>query len=998
MLSDSAKTIPTPSVERRVFCPECGIKLSLAGQGEHLVAAHGYVPLFGTLLPLPTALRCLWDRVLATGDTDAHERICRLLERVSPHSEGLPPYVATLAEELEQRFGKGGLPSGDRTRLVERLRSSLVARPLFRQLLVAPDPRMRNLGRELVLPEAGAALASQQTTAEDVRQWLDQLCSNDDVWTKIEVCQRLPAAGAAKAAVRDCLRQLQGERPVACPECDSAVPQEDLDEHLRHSHRVYQFRGVRRPLQETIAALLAAVCDPKPDFQAWESLEALARDEYGTQAEAILAAGLEDTLRAIKVPSRGELLSAVAEVLGASTLGAALATRLASSSRSAARHLALLTVIRLHPPLPSSLVLAAQPLLARKAAVGKVQIAAARALLATTENADGAALEIVNALVARCNKHRALDRLQRLQQLVGATPVLLERMAQIESRIRMRCPRCRVQFRRPEMMRHLWTEHTLLLDGRRVRRPWRMLEEWIDDYQLRSQPEVLARCRALGQHLDPEHGLHRVYRLLLARGVDDGESRQVLSAEARQNHATLCPRCFTQVPAPPEIVPRSLNASHGRLSLDEYSVELVDHGLFPRLTVRTPTAVVYQGREPGRLLTRQGAILALAGPVVLGAMLLAALMRFWGEMPRQPVVLLLMTGLLLYIVVRIREGLRPRAVDRAVDHAWQELVPRLHAGAYSVEDGRFLAGLALTSARHGKSERRAAHLMRMIQLTENAAAGGLCPIVYLAALIRLRSSDLARTGGDPVPLLADEIGLCFEGKRPLSFAQSLLADSHEDWWTTRFQARLRVLLCDRAFEAGLELRELREAGRTAPALGEVLQGSQPAGLAQLRLLWSMRASRPWDRWSTPATVFDLAAAPVSGGDLFDDHPDLLLLDRQSPPILVCGHGVKFEKALISEMPARIEVKHLRDGRRSDYEVIVGEQRFLFTRDPANVVRRLEAWLHHYFNEFVPRTGAVFTWEAPQGRKILHLRESISCPGCGQAFVPRLGEAGTPVPN
>src|SRR5207253_11450905 len=65
------------------FCPECGLMISERALPQHLITAHDYLTLSGTLLPRSVALTCLWDRVLLTGDPQAHERLCLLLGKRS---------------------------------------------------------------------------------------------------------------------------------------------------------------------------------------------------------------------------------------------------------------------------------------------------------------------------------------------------------------------------------------------------------------------------------------------------------------------------------------------------------------------------------------------------------------------------------------------------------------------------------------------------------------------------------------------------------------------------------------------------------------------------------------------------------------------------------------------------------------------------------------------------------------------------------------------------
>src|SRR5205823_3274536 len=134
--------------------------------------------------------------------------------------------------------------------------------------------------REVLLPGLGERLAGENVTAADVRRELDAAVPPDLVEEKVQLCMHLPQAGVAAAPAEECLRVLQADRLVPCPECHAAVPMKHQEIHLRRAHHIFQFRGVRRPLEETFAALFAAVCGPSPDYDAWKTLEEIARDEH----------------------------------------------------------------------------------------------------------------------------------------------------------------------------------------------------------------------------------------------------------------------------------------------------------------------------------------------------------------------------------------------------------------------------------------------------------------------------------------------------------------------------------------------------------------------------------------------------------------------------------------------------------------------------------------------------------------------------------------------
>ena len=738
-------------------------------------------------------------------------------------------------------------------------------------------------------------------------------------------------------------------------------------------------------------------------------VESLVRDENGAQADMLVAARISQALQEAKIETQVDALRAVAEVMAASASGSRLALLLAKSAEPTAPLLALTLITLLPAPLDNVLITAVRPLLSAKSAPHELQIAAAAAILETTGRDGAAALEVINALVARGGKARAVDRLNRLEEQAGASRLIAERRTQIENQIRMRCPRCAVQLRRPQMAEHLWSDHSLLLDGRRVRPPWRLVEDWIAAYRRQEGPsavapnsELLVRCRALGQHLDPEHGLHRVYRLFLANGIADAEAQRALLAEARQRRASLCPRCFALVPLPEENVPRPLNQSRGRLSWGNYRVEVSERGLVPYLSIEVQGKILFQGREPNRWLTRKGATLLLAGPPVAAALLYALLRSLRHDLSWRPVIAFLLVGLAMYLIVQIYRWVQPGPLDRAINFAWSRLVPYLgkkglspsSPGEITAEEAAFLAGLALTTIGHGQPKVREQELDRVLDLVERAVAAGTVPLAHFAALQRLAVADAVAAGHDAVPLVVDQVKHCFHGRLPLTFAQVLLAEWEGSWWTPGNLARLRVLLCDSAFEAGWEVADLLEVGLIAPALGDVLKTSDPQALAQLRLLWSLRPSRPWGTWSEAATVFQLALDSDNGSAWLHNYPDLLLLDEGGPAIIVSGRGLVFQGTLFTEPPANIETKGRRAFDGVEYELTVGAHHFRLVTDPTALVARLEHWFRYHFQEFLPQVDGVRAWQAPQGSKSAQFQEPVACPECRRLLLPRAGRLGT----
>jgi hypothetical protein len=783
--------------------------------------------------------------------------------------------------------------------------------------------------------------------------------------------------------------------PAACSECGAAVPRASLAAHLRQQHRIYQVGGVRRSLNETLAVLLAGLCSPRPLPGTWTQLAEIVREEQGPRADAFLAAAVGQALARLPGRQRGEALAAVAETLAADPESHRLIALLASDPDSTARHLAIALADLLPPPLERDALLGLRSTLLDQRLAPEEQRATAAILLRSTGREGPAALDVLRAFVNGLGKSRSVERLRQLETTLGHCPALTELCAELEDQVRMSCPRCDIELRRREMIPHLWEEHRLVLDGRRVREPWGMIDEWIDDYRRTRDRELLDRCKAVARELDGERGLLRVQRLLLAGGIPDPDALQALLAEAAANHSSLCPHCFALVPAPLEAPVRPLNRWHGRLSARGYRVEVLDRGVLSRIEVETPAAGP-ERQEAEKHLTRQGAMMLVSAPFVLFALVVAFGLLDAGMAPLWPVLIILaVAGGLAAAVHKSWPESRP-AVERAVDYAWTRLVPRLHAGGYSRADSEFVAGLALCSTGLGRPHLREAPLRQMLALTEKAVAAGRGPVEHLAALRRLAVNDVA-AHRDPVLLVAEQIGGCFEGKLSLAFAEQLLDEWQSEWWSRGNLVRLRVLLCDRAFEAGFEVRNLVEAGQVAPTLGAVMETEDADGLARLRLLWSLRASRPWDRCGEDARLaFEFAEDPDSA-DVLQRWPDLLLYQPTTNPraeFVVCGRGVVFEGKLYRQKPQSIQAIARRLHGGTGHELVIDGEVFKFRTDAEWLGWRLEEWFAVWQKQFArEKVEGVHDWRSPAVTANLLARETVPCPECRRPVLTRAGQVG-----
>ncbi len=787
---------------------------------------------------------------------------------------------------------------------------------------------------------------------------------------------------------------------MACPVCGERVAAGQVESHLRQRHQIFQFRGERRSPSDTLSHLLGLVCKSPPDREAWNVLYAIAREQQGAGADRFLAASLAAALARVPQERRESTMTAIAGSMFGSDI-TSLVAALAADQDPLAQQLALSLAVRWPGPIPAALIPAYVPLLADRRQMPATQLAVAVAFLRSMpDEKDPREQNLLEALVAGVGKAQAVQRLYEVEDQAGRRPLLRAVRERIENQVRMRCPRCDLELRRAEMIGHLWSEHRLVLDGQKVREPWTLIQDWLDETDGVLSADVLARCQSLAQQVDPDNGLVRLYRMVLQAGLKDAEAQRGLLGAAKERGASICPGCYTLLPVPRPIPGMPLNRWRGRLSGKGYRVEVLENGWRTSLELKSPRSKLVRAAEPGNRWTMRGWLWLTTGPLLLLAFVLALGPPLLGD-PLPWVVAVLLGAAVTGGIVAARKKPKLPVTDRVVDHAWSMMLPRLAERGFVPADAHFLAGLALVSLDRGRREVRRPLLEKALRFAATEVLQGR-EVGPLAALKRLGVSDAVQEGRDPIPLVLEEIDFCLKGKLPLAYGEALLTDWETDWWTAGNLARLKVMVCDRAFEVGFEVSDLVEIGQTYAALGSVLEVTVPRRLIFLRLLWSMRATRPWDRASDAMTVFEFCQRREAPS-LLNLFPDLLLMHenasymvahaaRKEAPstlrIVICGRGIALQGVLFERKPTEIEISGRRPG--GHYELRVGSETFRFSAEASFVADRLERWFRFLFNDFLPQVGQVINWKSPDVGAKLRARGAMPCPECKRPLLPRVG--------
>ncbi|HEV8058273.1 MAG TPA: hypothetical protein VGP68_00240 [Gemmataceae bacterium] len=737
---------------------------------------------------------------------------------------------------------------------------------------------------------------------------------------------------------------------------------------------------------EHVDTLLRESCGPVPSSAAWDGLVHFLSAHFPADAHAVLALRVSGFLEGLDTRDRLPTLDTLAIFIRTSPWRQSLLHLFADSKSVIGRALALLIAmpedfgeLADRPLLRSLLVLGALP--------AKIQAAALAHIIATfgaTKDVE----DLLDAYLQVRSVSRRRRRLNRLNKLLPDSDFLADRIRQLEGEIQIACPRCQARLGRPAMIRHLLTKHGLVLQGKRVRNAWRIVDQWLTNYRQTRDKQWLGRAFDLVAQLeDPIGPRHLQQHMVLQKVAKNAMLRRLLIA-ARANQTALCPFCYAQASVPVSRMLEPVPQSHGLLSRQGYRVHVQDNRPVPHLVIETPEGMIFSGREPGRWFTRQGIILLAACPLALLAVLLACV-----GAPTIPIIAALVLAGAAYGWSWVRELQTADAPHRAIDEAWTTLCPRLLARGPRAADAEFLAALALASVGMGSPERRAYWLDQFRQERSQALAGGLAPCTHLACLTRLTIADAASQEVDLASLTASALNRCWKAQMPLSFAQQLLDDWRTALWTRGAMARLRILLFDQAFAEGWEISSLGRLRREAPALAAVLELDDRKRTAELRWLWSSRASAPWLNIGPSHTCFELAQHGPANHPLFEKHPDLLFVETQQDGLIVCSSGVYWQHLHFPETPRQVRItERISDDRRS-YTLYVAGESVHVRYDPSALVERLDRWLTYLRDDFQVRAKQARKWRSPEGTEFLPPGELAVCPECHNHFVGVNGQLG-----
>jgi hypothetical protein len=602
------------------------------------------------------------------------------------------------------------------------------------------------------------------------------------------------------------------------------------------------------------------------------------------------------------------------------------------------------------------------------------------------------AADVLRAYVGQSSKKRGIEKLQRLEQRFGHSPAIDTVSQELENEIRMSCPRCPTELRKKDMVGHLWDKHRLVLDGQRVREPWRVIEDWVVDYGLEKDPQVLQRCRELALKDDPQTGLVRLQRVLYGRGVRGAELLTEMRAQASLHKATLCPHCFATlaIDGPTRVQPLTLEPA--RLKGYGYQLEVSERGLVPSLQIESPDTILFRGREPGRALTRIGGILLLV--VLLMACMYGLVAWFTEE--TLPAVL---DGSVALGVGLVWAGFlymtwpNPRpAKERLVKAAWNLLVPEMLHEEMGRREWSFLHALVEISEVVPHYKVSEDLLLECCEQASEAARTDALARICLASLSRRRIADMRDSGEDPCDFVLTLAGDCFKGKLPISFLGDLLENFHGEErsaWSKRDLNRLPMLIALQALLAEVDIDDWFNLGRAFPVVGAVLNLEQRWHWLQCFALWDQRSRRTWESAGAAKTMFDLANTPDEFEHLLSFYPDVLLYNGKAN-VVIGSKGVWIEGVCVTSFQGGAEVSMQSVG--GGFELRIGALNIRCAENPRAYLDDVQRWLHWYFRVFVPSVKGPAQPHEESRHRMWQL-DKTACRECNRPLIPCVGDLG-----
>ena len=1014
--------------DRPITCSECQQSLKARELDEHLRGLHNYVELDSRLLPLGKVLRELWKRLLRHFDHKAADQLAHVLvdryknrpirhlqsALLSQLSESWVPFVNRLPASAREH---------NLVTLAECLRSSRRMAEASFALLSAQDHTIRQLGKVTQLPLIAQSLVSDSGSVHFFKQQVEAICKESGLDEKLAACQSLVQRGASAIVAQQCAEVLELEREVPCPWCESVVPRRLLSKHERLVHDLYIFDQERVGWEDLAQRLGQRLVLGEPTLnEARLCMDVLAERVGTAEAPGRLARTLTSALVSLTDDdSCFDQMQVTASVIAQLDESTSIVGELIGLSEPSAVALGLIVFSSVQTISDSRVLDLVVASLARSDVALKVRTLALTLLLQEHRTNQTLVERALRSFVrAEPDKLAAIERLQSIVPAVGRLPAIESLCLELEGAMRIKCPVCQQVMTGAEMREHARSDHKKVWQGRRLRNPWIVAEEALEQYSTDARQQHLEQAEQCAWLAGGEQALRTLMRNSLQRGVAVDRYLPVLLRDAQSGEASICRQCYLLLKSPRVVMtaPVTLTES-GNLRSDFVTIKRSQSGLLLETSIRVNDGQSADTQSEhhvsrNRLLALIGLLtgIALLGPLVL------LVMGF-----QEAVIGLLCIGVMGALCCAGAALFCEAADYSALSIAWERVVLARLETNRSQEFLAFLIGLARLSEQHPSRGReryveKAAHkclaLFQEMKLNHSYAA-----VLHRLLLIDLLRND--KTGIRAMNLICDLVRHWRDGHIPSELLDEVTVDGALVGKLTSAQQRLlRWRFLFDCCVIGMPPAEALAMIEEAKVIHHLLTKPEHLIPMSVAVAFAMHRTPAQVLNSVDAiSIFNLAErADLSS---FESKHDVIVSSRNGE-LAIRSSGLFFRDMHLESVPyINIQEKrefvqtgwtHQRvdggpDGRyrtnppigydrKAGYILQVDRRNFDYSHDPSPIAEAIGNWSDLWFTHLAP-AAATLVRQAPTGRrKHFGSASTIRCDGCGtvQAFL--IGQLAAPV--